>query len=392
MQPFDDIDVIDFTQEVSGPHCTQLLAMLGANVVKIEPPEGARTRDHWTDAFVSFNMGGKRSLSVDLKTDEGNQIIRELAEKADVIVENFRPGVLEQFELDYESVSETNETIVYCSISGFGQDGPYQSYPAYDPIAQALGGIMSQTGYPDRPPVRIGASFIDCGTAVHAAFFIAGALLDRERTGEGHYIDTSLFDTVVSWMAYSIAHYDRTGETSRRNGTGNSVTDRLYETGDGEFVYVKAITQAQYERLCDVVDRPDLVRDDRFATREAREEHAAALESELQAVFQSYERDEITSLLASVNVPAGAVQDVAAVVDSDPHVTEREMLERSYDPVRETEVTTASLPIRTEDGKPEFKKRPPGQGQHNREILSEIGYTDCKIDELRQDQVIHRDT
>lgn len=392
MQPFSGIDVLDFTQEVSGPHCTQLLAMLGADVVKIEPPDGARTREQWVDAFVSFNLGGKQSLSIDLKTEEGSQIVRELAEDADVIVENFRPDVLKQFELDYESVARTNDNVIYCSISGFGQDGPYCEYPAYDPIAQALGGIMSQTGYSDRPPVRIGASFIDCGTAVYAAFFIAGALLEREQTGEGQYIDTSLFDTVISWMAYSIANYDRTDNIPSRNGTGNSVTDKLYGTADGGYVYVKAITQAQYERMCDAVDRPDLVRDERFATNNAREEHAAALESELEAVFQSYTLEEITSLLTGVNVPAGAVQDVARLVNSDPHVAKRDMLERSYDPVADEEVITATIPLRTEDGKPEFQRRPPHHGEYNREILLELGYSEAEIDELSREGIIYDDT
>lgn len=388
MQPFSGVDVLDFTQEVSGPHCTQLLAMLGANVVKVEPPAGARTRDYWSDAFVSFNLGGKRSLSVDLKTTEGNEIGRELAEKADVIVENFRPGVLERFDLDYESVAETNEAVVYCSISGFGQGGPYRDYPAYDPIAQALGGVMDRTGYPDRPPVRIGASFIDCGTAVHAALFVASALLDRERTGEGHYIDTSLFDTVVSWMAYSIANYDRTGERPTRNGTGVGVVDQIYGTKDEEFLYVKAITQAQYERLCEALDRPDLLTDERFARLEDLDAHADELEAELEAEFATVELAEITSLLASVNVPAGAVQDVGTLVDADPHVATREMLEESFDPVRETAVTTASIPVRTEDGKPEFTTRPPDHGEHNREVLSELGYSDERIDELLAARVV----
>lgn len=306
-----------------------------------------------------------------------------------MLVENFRPGVLERFDLDYESVSETNESVVYCSISGFGQSGPYRDYPAYDPIAQALGGIMDKTGYPDRPPVRIGASFIDCGTAVHAALFIASALLERERTGEGHYIDTSLFDTVVSWMAYSIAHYDRTGDRPRRNGTGVGVVDQIYGTKDEEFLYVKAITQAQYERLCEALDRPDILADERFAKLEELDAHADELEAELEAEFATFELDEIMSLLASVNVPAGAVQNVGTLVDADPHVAAREMLEESFDPVRETTVTTATLPLRTEEGKPEFRNRPPDQGEHNREILSEIGYPDKRIEELRQNQVIH---
>lgn len=389
MEPFGHVDVLDFTQEVSGPHCTQLLTAFGANVVKVEPPGGERTRNEWVDAFSSHNVG-KKSIGVDLKTDEGCEIVADLAETADVVVENFRPGVLERFDLDYESVAEENPEVVYCSISGFGQQGPYRNHPAYDPIAQALGGVMAQTGYPDQPPVRIGASFIDCGTAVHAALFISAALFDRERTGEGHYIDTSLFDTAVSWMAYSIANYSRTGEVSERNGAGNGPTDRVYAAADDEWFYVKAITQAQYERLCDVIDREDLLEDERFATADAREEHAATLRKELGSTFGSWKRDDLTAKLADRNVPIGAVQDVSELIE-DPHVKSRRMLFESYNLLDDESIRTAMVPVRTEDGRPTFGDRPPEYGEHNRSVLSEQGYSDEEIDTLLERHILHEE-
>lgn len=388
MQPLEGQEVLDFTREVSGPHCTQLLGALGADVIKVEPPGGERPRTEWVDAFASFNFGGKRSVSVDLKTAEGEAVVRQLAERADIVVENFRPGVLEQFSLDYESVRERNEDVIYCSISGFGQSGPYRDSPAYDPIAQALSGVLYATGYPDRPPVRIGASFIDCGTAVHAALFTTAAVLERERTGEGCHIDTSLFDTAVSWMAYQIAEYSRTGEVRERRGSGNGVTDRVYYAGDDEPFYVKAITQRQYENMCRAIERKDLVGDERFETDEKRTEHADALEAELKSGFDQFDRDELVERLTSSSVPVGAIQDVGELVDDDAHVKQRDMLTDSYDPLSEETIQTASLPFRTDEGVPEFGGHPPALGEHNRAILAELGYSDGEIDRLMADGVL----
>jgi crotonobetainyl-CoA:carnitine CoA-transferase CaiB-like acyl-CoA transferase len=202
MRPFADVDVLDLTQSIAGPVSTQLLASLGADVVKLEPPEGDAFRDIIDGAmFASVNLGHKRSVCLDLTTDDGRAAGRDLAADADVVVQSFRPGVVERFDLDYASVRERNDDVVYCSLSGFGQEGPYADRPAYDPVIQAMSGLMSMIGYPDEPPVRIGASTIDWGTGTMAAFMLASALFNRERTGEGEHIDVNLYEVATAWMS-----------------------------------------------------------------------------------------------------------------------------------------------------------------------------------------------
>lgn len=389
MEPLDGIEVLDFTREVAGPHCTQLLGALGADVIKVESPSGERTRNEWVDAFSSFNLG-KRSLSIDLKTEGGAETVRTLAAETDVIVENFRPGVLDQYELDYDSVSDVNDDVIYCSISGFGQEGPYRDRPAYDPIAQAMSGVMSQTGYPDQPPVRIGSSFIDCGTGIHAAMFIMGAVLERERSGNGRYIDTSLFDTAVSWMAYSIVNYSRTGKVSERSGSGNNATDTVYLAGDDRPFYVKAETQRQFEHLCEAINNEDLLTDDRFKSSDARAENDTLLREELETSFASFDRDELVDRLTEANVPIGPVQNIGEVVE-DSHVEAREMLTKTRDLTTDTPLQTASLPLRTDEGQIEFGGQPPQQGEHNREILAELGHSDREIEDMYEQEVLHED-
>lgn len=390
MEPLRDLNVIDLTQSIAGPVCTQMLGEMGAEVVKVEPPHGDAFRPLMNGSFFTAYNHGKKSICVDLKTDRGKVILQELAGKADVLVESFRPGVLAEFDLDYESVAEDNDEIVYCSLSGYGQTGPNRQYPGYDPCIQATSGLMAITGYPDRPPVRIRSSLIDCGTGTNAAFAIMAALRERDATGEGDYIDVSLFDVGISWMSYWIANYDATGdipERSGRRGIG-SAPNGLYEVSDG-YVYLLAMTQAMFERICTVVDRPDLPEREAYRTMDDRLENQTELQAELEAEFDEYTAAELETLLSEARVPAAAVRSIDEVVELS-HLEARSMLTESYNPEVDESVNVAALPFQFEsDGdRPGFSTPPPQKGEHTVEVLESLLDSEPDLETLERDGVI----
>ncbi|WP_254538494.1 CaiB/BaiF CoA transferase family protein [Halomarina litorea] len=391
MQPYEGIDVLDLTQSIAGPISTQFLGTLGANVVKVEPPGGDAFRGLLDGAmFASVNLGGKRSVSLDLKTEEGQAAAQSLAERADVVVESFRPGVVERFGLDYESVAEVNEDVVYLSLTGFGQDGPRTDWPAYDPVVQAMSGLMSTIGYQDRPPVRIGASVIDYGTGTTAAFLLASALMERERSGEGTHIDVSLFEVAVSWMGYWIAHYTGTGEVPERSGQGFAglAPNEVFHAAGDEPFYLSVVNDRLYERLCRGLDREDLLTDERFAENADRWEHREALRAELDAEFRRHDREDLTALLAEAGVPTGPLQTVDEVAE-DPQVQARELLTDSYNLWNDVDVQTAGAPYQASGERPELGERPPARGEHTREVLEELGYSEEDVARLVKEDVAH---
>lgn len=385
MKPFEGQNVLDLTQSVAGPFATQMLGTMGAHVVKVEPPEGDAFRGLLEGSmFTSVNMGGKRSICVDLKTEAGRNAVRELAERADVVMESFRPGVVDKFGLDYDSIARTNEDVIYVSLSGYGQCGPYSMWPGYDPIIQAMSGVMSMIGYRDRPPVRIGASIIDCGTGVNAAFLIATALLQREQTGGGEYIDISLFEVAISWMHYWITYYSTTGDVPMRAGQGfpGFAPSRVFEAADGEQFYVSIVNDTFYERLCTTVGREDLLKDQRFADNAGRIEHRDVLESELQQTFETYERSVLIEQLVEAGVPAGPLQYIDDIVDEDPHVDARNLLATVENSYAGTDAKVPQLPFEISGERPEFAGAPPELGEDSRAVLSMLGYSEERIEQM----------
>jgi len=391
MKPLEGIEVLDLTQSVAGPFATQMLAGLGATVVKLEPPSGDSFREHVNGSmFTATNMGGKQSIGVNLRTEEGQEIARELAAEADVIIQALRVGALEKYDLDYEAVAESNESIVYCSISGFGQDGPYHNWPAYDPAIQAMSGVMSTTGYPDRPPVRVGTSIVDFGTGMTAALSIVSAVLQRELTGDGEFIDVSMLEVATTWMGYWIANYSGTGEVPTRSGQGFAgiAPNEVFPAKGDEYFYLAVATERQYERLCKEIDREDLLEDERFEDFDARWDHREALKEELTETFTQYTCAEITEKLAMAGIPAGPLQDVEDIVEDDEHLRARGFLTETYNQKLDETVETAGVPFETSEGRQQYGGDPPKLGEHTRRILTSLGYDPERVDEFIAEGVV----
>lgn len=390
MQPLADVDVLDLTQSVAGPVCTQRLAMLGANVVKVEPPDGDPFREVQEGTmFSAFNRAGKRSIAADIKSEAGREVVRDLAERADAVVESFRPGTLDRFDLGYESVSEANPAVVYCSITGFGQDGPYADRAVYDPVAQAASGVMSVTGFPDRPPVRIGTIPVDISTGANAAFMTIAALWEARETGEGTHVDASMFEVAASWMTHWVMHYDQSGDLPTRGGTGvegNALNDAFAAAG-GERFYMCAFTDWLFERVCRAIDREDLLEDDRYATEDDRWEHRESLLAEVEPTFREYDREDLLDRLAEYGVPSGPIHDVASLLE-DPHANERDVFRPVYNRYVDAETRTIRLPLRTSEGPLDAGHRTPERGEHTAAVLEELGYPEERIADLVEDRVV----
>ena len=384
MQPLQNIRVLDLSRVLAGPYCTMVLGDLGAEVIKVEPPEGDETRG-WGPPFAegesAYYLGvnrNKRSMVVNLKTDEGREILRELAMQSDVLVENFRPGTLKKFSLDFETLHELNPRLIYCSISGFGQTGPLRDMPGYDFMIQAMGGIMSVTGEPDGEPMKVGVAVADLFAGQNAVISILAALQARTFTGEGQYIDIALFDSELGWLANVASNFLISGKNPKRYGNAhaNIVPYQSFQASDGWFV-VAVGNDKQFEAFCKVIGKPELSADERFSTNSARVQNREILIPLLKPIFMQKTVSEWLALIGD-QFPCGPINNFDQVF-SMPHVKEREMLVQMEHPTIGA-LPLVGSPLKMGGTPVSYRLPPPLMGQHTKDILREsLGYSDEKV-------------
>jgi crotonobetainyl-CoA:carnitine CoA-transferase CaiB-like acyl-CoA transferase len=380
------VRILDLSQMLAGPYGSMLMADLGAEVIKVERPEGGdRTRaigPYYADGksayFVSINRS-KKSVALDLKEEADRRVFHELVKKSDVVFDNFRPGVLEKLGCDYETLRSINPGIISCSITAYGSTGPDKDRPAFDLCLQAYGGAMSITGEPGRPPVRLGLPMGDLAGGMMAAFAIASALYRREKTGEGCRIDLSLLDCLVSLLTYVAQFYFASGEVPGPIGSGHQsvVPYQAFRTKDG-YVVVSVFTEKFWRKFCRVLGMEDLADDPRFSTNDRRSENRGELVPALEKEFLTKDAEEWLELLTAEGVPCAPVNTVDAVME-DPQVLARGMLVEVADP-RLGPLQMLGNPVKV-DGVEDAFSPAPRLGEHTREVLSELlGLSDDMLD------------
>src|SRR6266403_5205902 len=386
------IRVIDLTNNQAGPSCGQMLAWLGADVIKVEEPgKGDIARYSQKDRpdadalfFLAFNAN-KRSLTLNLKHPGGGEVFRALLRTADVLLENFGPGVIERLGFGYPTVHALNPRLVYASIKGFGSYGPYRDYKSYEPIAQAMGGAMSVTGFPDGPPTFTWPSIGDSGTGMHCVIGILAALMQRHTTGEGQRVEVSMQDAVVNLIRVSLRDHQRTGKPGQRTGNQLGVsapgtTYRCHPGGQNDYVFV-FVPQQFWHTLLKVIGRAELVGDTRYETAAARWQHKSEVDALVEDWTSKRPKHEVMKILAGAGVPCGACLDTGEVL-TDPHLHAREMIVAVEHPVRGRYIT-AGNPIKL-SASPTQISAAPLLGQHRQEILKELGYNAGDIARLRE--------
>ena len=395
------VRVLDLSRVLAGPWASQLLADLGAEVVKIErpgagdetrgwgppwltTPDGVETRE---SAYFACTNRGKKSVTVDLSRPDGQAIVRRLAARSDVLLENFKVGSLSRLGLGWEDLSPLNPRLVYCSITGFGQSGPYKDRPGYDFVVQAMGGLMSVTGQPDGEPMKAGVAMTDILTGMYVATAVLGALAHRERTGEGQRVDLALLDVQVATLANLAENYLVTGRPPDRHGNAHAsiVPYQSFATQDG-YLVVAVGNDRQFTRLCEVGGRPELAADPRFATNAARVENRAVLVPILQALLADRPTQDWVGVLEGAGVPCGPINDLAQVFE-DPHVRSRGLRVEVPHPLAGSVPVVAS-PMRL-SRTPVRHGTPPLLGEHTREVLGDVlGMSEAEIEALRREKVI----
>ncbi len=402
--PLSHVRVLDLSRVMAGPWATQLLADLGADVIKVERPKvgddtrgwgppflksGEREETGESGYFLCANRA-KRSLTIDLNHPKGQELIRSLAARSDIVMENFKAGTLARYGLAYDDLKKVNSRLIYCSVTGFGQSGPRRDSVAYDFTIQAMGGLMSITGEADdKPgggPQKVGVPILDLTTGMYAAVAVLAALARREVTGRGDTIDLAMLDVQAAMLANQAMNYLLTGRTPQRHGNGhpNIMPQQVFKCRDGEVVLAVG-NDGQYAKLCEVLGRPEL-RDGRFTRNAGRVQHRDEMNALLADIFLQWRRADLLAALEKVGVPSGPINTIPEALD-DPQIAHRNTLVELAHPVAGT-LRQIANPMRFSEAPIAYNRPPPRLGEHTSEILRELGLAPDEIESLRQDAVI----
>ncbi|MEM3360053.1 MAG: CaiB/BaiF CoA-transferase family protein [Candidatus Bathyarchaeia archaeon] len=394
--PLKGIRILDLSRILTGPFCSMILADLGAEVIKVEMPRSGDDARLWGPPFIRGESAyflclnrNKKSITLNLKSEKGKAIIYKLVKECDVLLENFKPGVTKRLGVDYETISKINPRIIYCSITGFGQTGPYRDYPAYDIVIEGMGGLMGITSEPDRPPREVGIAIADIGAGMYAAIAILAALIAREKTGKGQWIDVSLLDSTVSLMTHMAANYFATGIVPKRDGSThpNIAPYQCFKARDGKYLTVAVGNDRIWRNFCEALGLADLAENPKFSTNPKRVKNRDELIPTLEKIFLNKTRDEWIDILLKKGVPCGPVYAIDEVF-RDPQVLHRKMLVEIEHPKAGT-IKQIGIPMKFSETPGEIRTAPPLLGQHTDEILKNLlGYSEEEINQLRKEGVI----
>ncbi len=393
-KPLAGIKVVDLSRFIAGPYCTMKLGDMGAEVIKIETPErgddsralGPPFLNGESAYYMSFNRN-KKSVTLNMREEKGKEILRKLISEADVFIENFRIGVTEKMGLTYDDVKKIKEDIIYCSVTGYGHNSPYREKPSFDVMIQGEAGLMSITGFPDGPPQRVGVAIADLLGGFHAVEGILLALLVRNQTGKGQFVDVSLMDSIISILTYQAGNFLATGEVPQRVGNRHPMITpyESFETKDGYVIFAVG-NQRLWENFIKVLGREDLNEDPRFADMKSRNQNPAELKEILEEITRTKNTDEWVEIMEKEGVPCGRIRTLDQVL-TDPHVDVREMvLEKEHPTAGMIKLTGVPTKLSLTPG--EVSAVPPTLGQHTDEVLSKLGYSKDDIKTFRDKKIV----
>ncbi|MFX1344097.1 MAG: CaiB/BaiF CoA transferase family protein [Promethearchaeota archaeon] len=394
VRPLEGIKVLDLSRALAGPYCTMMLADMGAEVIKVEMPGRGDDSRAWgppfqegeSAYFMSVNRN-KKSMTLNLKKERALEVIHKLIKQSDVIVENFRPGTMERLGLSYNELRDINPKIIFCSISGFGQNGPYRFLPGMDQVLQGMGGLMSITGEPNGPPIKVGVAVADIAGGMFAAFGIMVALFNREKSGKGQRIDNSLFDNQIAWLTYRAGSFFISGEIPKPLGSGHPVIVPYQAFKAKDTYFNLAVGNDQlWEKFCKALGLEEIMNDPKYATNSMRVKNREDVVKIIENLICTKEAEEWLKILTDAGIPCGPIYTMDKLFN-DPQVLYRKMVQELDHP-KAGKIKVTGVPVKLSDTPGEILTAPPFLGQHTKEILHDLGYDEKKIGTMYQENIL----